>query len=118
MPILVASLAVGLLDQGAMAQSERFTTSEAFNEAFSHNYGSAPYNTTIWRQFNVIFGVTSFPEGSYPETEIVRDAEKIHELYEEIMHEQVSSDPIIRTRDLNNPYNSSLGSNPEYLNPR
>ena len=119
MPILVASLAAGLNAFGAMAQSEgSITPSEAFSEAFSHNYGSAPYNTTIWRQFNAIFGVTSFREGSYPETEIVRDAQKIHELHEELMHEQVSRDPIIRTRDLRNPYDSSLLTNPEYINPR
>ncbi len=119
MPILVASLAAGLLSEGARAQSDRtITPSEAFVEAFFENSRDPAYNTTIGRQFNTIFGVTSFPQGSYPDNEIVRDAQKIHELHEEIMHQQVSSDPIIRTRDLPNPYNSSLGSNPEYLNPR
>ncbi len=119
MPILVASLAAGLNAFGAMAQSEgSITASEAFSEAFYHNYGSGMSNTTIWHQFNAIFGITSFPEGSYPEKEIVRDAQKINELYEELMHKQVSSDPIIRTRDLRNPYDSSLLTNPEYINPR
>ncbi len=122
MPILVGTIAASLFAQNLFAQkaiaqneSEVITVNDVFERAFFNKSGDAYYNTNIWRQFNAFFGVSSFPEGSYPDNELVRDAENINELYREIMHQQVSSDPIIRTQDLPNPYGSSLLSNPEYM---
>lgn len=44
----------------------------------------------------------------FPENQISRDAERIHRLYVDLLNQQVSSDPIIRTADLPNPFNLSV----------
>ncbi|MGV0027114.1 hypothetical protein [Phormidesmis priestleyi] len=46
--------------------------------------------------------------GSFPENAIARDGEHIHLLYRDLLSQQVSNDPLIRTTDLPNPYNTSI----------
>lgn len=53
----------------------------------------------------------------FPENQISRDAERIHRLYTDLINQQVSSDPIIRTADLPNPYNLSVLTLPSSNNP-
>lgn len=94
------------------------TLLEKFEEAFFKNSGISFTNDNIGRQLNTLFGFGDFPEGSYPETSIRRDARQVNRLYQELLEQQNSSDPIIRTRDLANPYNSSVMSNPDYTSPQ
>ena len=120
MPILVATMAASLFAQRASAQDQSeppITVTDAFERALYNKSGNLYDNASIWRQFNLIFGVGSFPTGSFPDNEDRRDGENLEELYQELMHQQVSSDPIIRTRDLKNPYSSSVLTNPEYISP-
>lgn len=77
------------------------TIPEAFDRAFFSNDRDAFTNRSILRQLNSIFG-------PYPENEINRDGQAVHKLYVEVLEQQVSSDPILRTPDLPNPYNTSL----------
>ncbi len=44
----------------------------------------------------------------FPENQISRDGERIHRLYVDLLNQQVSSDPLIRTADLPNPFNLSV----------
>ncbi len=53
----------------------------------------------------------------FPENQISRDAERLHRLYTDLINQQVSSDPIIRTADLPNPYNFSVLTLPSSNNP-
>ncbi|WP_446866955.1 MULTISPECIES: hypothetical protein [unclassified Phormidesmis] len=46
--------------------------------------------------------------GAFPENAIARNGEHIHRLYRDLLTQQVSNDPIIRTTDLPNPYNTSI----------
>ncbi len=46
--------------------------------------------------------------GSFPENAIARDGDHLHRLYRDLLTQQVSNDPIIRTADLPNPYNTSI----------
>jgi len=48
--------------------------------------------------------------GSFPENEIAGDGRVIHKLYNELIRQQNTRDPIIRTADLPNPFTSSLQS--------
>ena len=50
-------------------------------------------------------GITGFPD-----VELENDADSLNKLYNDVLEQQVSSDPIIRTPDLPNPFNSSLRS--------
>lgn len=77
------------------------TIPEVFENTFFRNDRDAFTNRSIWRQLNYLIG-------PFPENEINRDAKAVHNLYVEVLEQQLSSDPILRTPDLPNPYNSSL----------
>jgi hypothetical protein len=84
------------------------TIPEAFNRAFFQESGDFYRNRKIDRQINYIIGA-GVPWGAgFPDLELERDAERIFRLYQEALELQVSSDPVIRTPDLANPFNSSL----------
>lgn len=98
----------------AEAQSENL--SETFGRAFYRNTGDFFDAVSLSDQFEYIFGFESFPKGSYPENEVAEDAKLLDTIYRDALAEQVSSSPAIRTRDLDNPYDTSLRLNPSYLN--
>jgi hypothetical protein len=77
---------------------------EAFDRAFFKNDRETFINQTIPRQLDFLFGLRN----SFTDNEIRRDAKEVHELYREAYEDQVSSDPILRTQDLPNPYNTSV----------
>lgn len=86
--------------------------SETFNRAFTENSGTYFQNRTLGRQVDLIFGIGGIDNTSFPEREIDRDAELIYVLYQDALYQQSSSDPIIRTPDLPNPYSSSILQSP------
>lgn len=86
-----------------------YSLDEAMNRAyFSH--GKPVYQNQVFpRQLFFIFGPSFNPfQGNYPEIEITQDGRTVHNLYVEAMRLQNSSDPVLRTRNLPNPYNTSL----------
>lgn len=85
-----------------------------FNDAYFENDVEFFNNHRIGRQIDLIFGVGSLDGNSYLESEINRDGELLDLLYQDILYQQVSADPILRTPDLPNPYNSSLLVSPRY----
>jgi hypothetical protein len=94
--------------------NSNLTIPEKFEEAFFKNSGITFTNDNIGRQLNTMFGFGAFPEGSFPENSIRRDARQVDRLYQELLEQQNSSDPVLRTRDLANPYNSSIMTDPDY----
>jgi hypothetical protein len=87
------------------------TVSEAFNRAFFQESGDFYRNRKIDRQINYIIGA-GVPWGAgFPDLELERDAQRLTNLYRETLELQVASDPVIRTPDLPNPFNSSLRLN-------
>jgi hypothetical protein len=85
-------------------QSRGLTVEEYFERTFFQNDREYFNNRSIGRQLDYIFGFRN----SFPENEINRDTKAIHELYVELLEQQNQSDPILRTRDLPNPYCTSL----------
>lgn len=88
------------------------TTNELFNRAFFQNDPNFYDNQGVGRQINLILGQGSFFRNSFPENEIARDAELVNTVYRDVLNQQVSNDPYIRTPDLPNPYDSSLRMSP------
>lgn len=84
------------------------TLPEAFERAFFQESGDFYHNRQIPRQINYIIGVGAPWGAGFPDLELERDAKRITNLYRELMEIQVSSDPVIRTPDLPNPFNSSV----------
>lgn len=85
---------------------EIIPVAEAFEEAFFDESGNFFSNSTAVEQADTILGI-GLP-ATFPEMEIEQDAENIHELYEYFLTLQTSSDPVLRTPDLPNPYQTSV----------
>ncbi len=90
------------------------TPDDVFNRAYFKNDPNFYSNQSYKRQINLIFGPGSLLQNSFPENEIARDAELVNIVYRDVLYQQTSSDPYIRTPDLPNPYNSSLLSSPRF----
>lgn len=105
--LLGASAAVGT--EVAIAQRRPLGLAEQFERAFFGRSGPAYDNRSILDQIRLY--VLPF---TYPENRITGEAERIHELYERVIEVQSSSDPIIRTPDLSNPFSESLLTLPSY----
>ncbi|MFH7028099.1 MAG: hypothetical protein ACHBN1_22525 [Heteroscytonema crispum UTEX LB 1556] len=108
---LLVLLATIALPAAVSAQTETpkyETTNDVFNRAFFKNDRTFYGNNTFRRQIDWMFGPGSLFKNSFPENEIARDAELVNTVYRDVMNQQVSNDPYIRTPDLPNPYNTSL----------
>jgi hypothetical protein len=84
-----------------------------FDRAFFHNTGDFYEITSISGQLNHIFGWRTFP-GSYPDNLVSRDGKLLGTIYTDAMQQQ-GGGPLIRTRDLPNPFDTSVFQNPSYL---
>jgi hypothetical protein len=78
------------------------TIPEAFNEAFFDNNKDAIFDNSIGGQITTFLGLP------FPEVGTARDARRITNLHREVMYLQNTADPVMRTDDYPNPYNSSL----------
>lgn len=82
---------------------------DLFQQAITYESGTFFSNRSLAAQLQFLFGVKSFSRSSFPENELTRDTNLLHTLYEDYLDQQAGDDPI-RTRDLENPYSSSLNS--------
>ncbi|MDJ0733947.1 MAG: hypothetical protein QNJ47_07670 [Nostocaceae cyanobacterium] len=87
-------------------------TSDAFDRAFFKNDPTIYRNNTLRREIDWMFGPGSILKNSFPENEIARDAELVNIVYRDVLQQQTTSDPYIRTPDLPNPYNTSVMMSP------
>lgn len=83
------------------------TIPEQFNRAFYSHDGNFFDNRGIWQSFRLIFGIPNYVENS-----ISQDGRAVDRLYKEVLEQQVSSDPVLRTPDLPNPYTGSVLTTP------
>ncbi|MBR8840491.1 MAG: hypothetical protein DSM106950_42535 [Stigonema ocellatum SAG 48.90 = DSM 106950] len=88
------------------------TPNEVFERALFKNDPNFYGNQTFRRQLDWIVGTGSVFQNSFPENEIARDAELVNIVYHDILNQQVSNRPYLRTPDLPNPYNTSLLMSP------
>ena len=93
-------------DRGPVAERVEFeripTINEAYAEAYFDHSKDYPDNRGVGRTLAWIFGV------GFTENEITQDAENIQELTQDVLRQQSTSDPTIRTVDMPNPYNTSF----------
>lgn len=76
---------------------------DVFDRAVFINSGTYQQNRSILSQFNDFFGIFVAPERA-----ISRDAGNINYLHRTVLRQQVASDPVLRTQDLRNPYDTSV----------
>ncbi|MCU0551941.1 MAG: hypothetical protein MUC48_21600 [Leptolyngbya sp. Prado105] len=101
------AIAANAQDSSAPVFRPNETIPNATNRAFFGSVGEFSDRNPL-RYTQTIIGT---PYG-YPENQISRDGERIHRLYLDLMSQQVSSDPLIRTADLPNPFNLSVQTLP------
>ena len=110
--ILLITAISSLLTVQAQAEEmeQPLSTLEVFEKAFFKHTENAFDNDSMVNQLNTIFGFNLFPE-----TQISLDGELVHMLYVDVMKKQAQGAAPIKTRDLSNPYSTSLQQNPEYI---
>ncbi len=124
--ILIASIASSIFAHSAVAQVTNVSnfndatdnvksTSSIFENIITDNAGNFYLDTSIKGQLNNMFGWESGLMGSYSENEIAEAGDKLNQTYNQLMKQQVGRDPVMRTRDLANPFNTSVMENPDYL---
>lgn len=83
---------------------------QVFNDAFFRHSGTAFRNDDIISKLNTIFGFNFFPE-----KQISKDGELVNILYQDALKLQAAKGDPMKTRDLTNPFTTSLQENPSYL---
>ncbi|MFB2768111.1 hypothetical protein ACE1AT_02275 [Pelatocladus sp. BLCC-F211] len=117
--LLTTAIAIPALaqDEAQISNNDYVTPNEAFERAYFQNSPDFFSSITSQSDINDIFGLGSFSRKSFsrntfPENQIARDSELVHILYRDILYQQVSNDPYLRSPDLPNPYNTSLLMSP------
>jgi hypothetical protein len=90
------------------------TPPEVIERAYFKNGPNFFGNNTKESDIDLILGPGSLFKNSFPENKIARDAQLVHIIYQDLLYQQASSDPYLRTPDLPNPYNSSLLMSPRF----
>jgi hypothetical protein len=88
--------------------------SDLVDLAFFEHTGDFVEQAGIGGQLNFFFGWRNFPLGSYGENNIAREGLLLEAVVDDFFQQLTQTEPTIRTRDLENPFNSSLNTNPEY----
>jgi hypothetical protein len=100
----LAVAAIGYFAPQAQAQEAPENIADAMNRAVFEQSGDIYYNSGIYRQTTLLLGL------SYPDQEYLNDSQAINRVYREGMRQQTSKGSAIRTADLPNPFDTSIGS--------
>jgi len=103
--ILVISTVASLFSIEAKAEMQPLH--EEFEEAYYTKGKNAFQQSSIFGQINTILGLTGFPE-----QHISADGKAVDKVYSKGLEQQASSGEALVTRDLENPYDTSLRENP------
>ncbi|MEL6927914.1 MAG: serine/threonine protein kinase [Cyanobacteria bacterium J06600_6] len=105
--ILVIATIASLFSIEAKAEMEPLH--EEFREAYYTKGKDAFKQSNIFGQINTILGFTGFPE-----QHISSDGKAVDKVYQAGLKQQSSSGEPLVTRDLENPYSTSLRESPNY----
>lgn len=112
--VLLATIAFISPAQAESEPSNYETTSNAFVKAYFHNDPNFYENGSFKRQVEALIGSPSKYGSSFTDNEIAKDAQLMNILYQDVLAQQSTNDPYLRTPDLPNPYDSSLLMSPRY----
>ncbi|MGB5636601.1 MAG: serine/threonine protein kinase [Waterburya sp.] len=105
--ILVIATIASLLSLEAKAEIDSLP--EAFEDAYFKKGKNAFEQSSILGQLDAAFGFTGFPE-----QHISADGEAVDNVYQAGLKRQSANAIRFMTRDLENPYETSLKENPSY----
>jgi hypothetical protein len=107
MKFKLAGLLVAAITLSIAAPAKADTVAEQMDKMFSANSGDIFYNSTSWRQSQLLLN-TPTPEGEYN-----KDSQAMEALYRAGMKAQVAAP--VSTADLPNPFNTSIHANPRLM---
>lgn len=84
------------------------TVDRLVNQTFWANSGDFFEQASIPGQMNTMFGWRRFPQGSFPENNITEDGLLLSAILHDYFRQLQQREPNIRTRDLANPFDTSL----------
>ncbi|MFM7364917.1 MAG: hypothetical protein ACKO11_10570 [Cuspidothrix sp.] len=90
------------------------TTNNAFLKAYFRNDPNFYENGSFKRQLGALIGSPGQFGSSFTDNKIAKDGELVNILYQDVLAQQSTNDPYLRTPDLPNPYDSSLLMTPRY----
>ncbi|MFP4104278.1 hypothetical protein [Coleofasciculus sp.] len=105
---IMASTALAQTEPSDFEPIRLETIPGTFERAFFNESGTFYENRSIDRQIEYIIGPGGIGGAAFPDLELERDAELINILYEDMLNQQFASDPVIRTPDLPNPFDTSV----------
>lgn len=110
--VLIIATIASLFSLEAKADTDplnEISLGEAFESAYFKNGENAFVQSGILSQITTIVGIPKFPE-----QDIAADAKEVDKLYKAALKRQTSTGERLITRDLENPYDSSLRVDPGY----
>jgi hypothetical protein len=107
MNMKLAGLLVGALTLSVAAPAQAETFADRMDAAFSANSGDIFYNSTTWRQGQLLLNTPS-PEGEYN-----KDSQVMEQLYRNGLRRQAGVP--VSTQDLPNPFETSIKTNPSLM---
>jgi hypothetical protein len=107
MKLKIAALLVGAITLSIAAPARADNLGEQMEKMFSANSGDFFYNTTTWRQSQLLLNIPTV------ESEYNKDSQAMEQLYRDGMKAQTGTP--ISTTDLPNPFNTSIHGNPRLL---
>lgn len=110
--ILLITTVVGLFALDAKAEEMKTPTmsvADMFNNAFFENSGDNYQNSSFIGDLNNIIGIKGFPEN-----QVSADGKLLDKLYKDAMFNQSQVGTSMKTKDLTNPYTTSLQEIPSY----
>jgi hypothetical protein len=108
MKMKLAGLLVGAIALTVAAPAQAETLSDRMGAAFSANSGDIFYNSTTWRQSQLLLNAPT------PESEYNKDSQMMEQIYRDGMRRQVGAVPV-STQDLPNPFETSIKTNPSLM---
>ncbi len=84
------------------------------NKAYSQRSGDFFDQASASGQLNFLYGWGDFPVGTFSENNVAKDGQFIKVIVEDYFKQLTQREPDIRSRDIENPFNSSLQQNPDY----
>jgi hypothetical protein len=107
MKLKIAALLVGAVTLSIAVPARADNLGDQMEKMFSANSGDIFYNTTTWRQSQLLLNTPT------AESEYNKDSQAMEQLYRDGMKAQTGTP--ISTTDLPNPFNTSIQGNPRLL---
>ncbi len=109
--LLATGIAFPLVTNAQTVTPNYETPNDAIERAYFRYDPNFYGNRTLKRQLDSFIGTGSFLT-SFPENEIASDGELVNGVYQDMLTQQATNDPYLRTPDLPNPYSTSILMSP------